>query len=668
MTDMAEQISNLADDFSAYSRWRSATMDAVTKLRSWLARHDVGDAQADLRLQYVLNRLRDDKLSIAFIAEFSRGKSELINAIFFSDYGDRILPSSAGRTTMCPTELMWQAGATPELRLLSIGSRAEQMPVSEFKRFPSEWEVTPLQTQSADALRAALARVSEVIRVPRSEATRLGFEIDPEGEKGLVPAEDGCVEIPRWRHAIVQFPHPLLEQGLVVLDTPGLNAIGTEPELTLSLLPSAHAVLFILAADTGVTQSDLTVWREYVHAGQGRQKGRLVVLNKIDGLWDGLREDAQIDAEIERQRASVSHTLGVAPSVVFPVSAQKGLVARINGDAELLGRSRLQALEKALTEDLLPTKQEIVRESTLGETDELVVQIQALLDARLRGVREQLKEITDLRGKNQSVIEYMMRKIRMEKGEFEEGLQKYYAVRSVFSNLTNSLLTHLGMDELRDETRRTREAMLQSTFSKGLRVAMEGFFGRLRGKLRRSNEEIGEITRMLDAMHKRFSTEHGLKLYTPEVFSTQRYEQELDRLENAFNRQFTSTLALVTTEKHNLTQKFFETVAAQARHTFEVANHDVEQWLRAVMSPLETQVREYQIQLKRRLESVKRIHQATDTLEDRVDELRQAEDAVLVLLNELAALNDGISSALGVASAAKAAETPTAGEAGVRVA
>ena len=78
--------------------------------------------------------------------------------------------------------------------------------------------------------------------------------------------------------------HPLLEQGLVILDTPGLNAIGAEPELTLSLLPNAHAVLFILAADTGVTQSDLSVWREYVNAGQ-RRDGRLVVLNKIDSLW-----------------------------------------------------------------------------------------------------------------------------------------------------------------------------------------------------------------------------------------------------------------------------------------------------------------------------------------------------------------------------------------------
>jgi len=64
----------------------------------------------------------------------------------------------------------------------------------------------------------------------------------------------GRVEVPQWRHALINYPHPLLKQGLVVLDTPGLNAIGAEPELTLSLLPSAHATVFILGADTAVIE------------------------------------------------------------------------------------------------------------------------------------------------------------------------------------------------------------------------------------------------------------------------------------------------------------------------------------------------------------------------------------------------------------------------------
>jgi len=647
MTDLTEQ-------FSAYGRWRGQASDAVARLRAWLARNDVGNAQADLRLQYLLDRLRDDKLTVAFVAEFSRGKSELINAIFFADHGDRILPSSAGRTTMCPTELQWHKGAQPELRLLPIRSRARQTPVSELKRYPEEWTVLALDSIDAPGLQAALARVGEIERVEVGEAQALGFRVDPAGDDGIRPDAEGRIEIPRWRHAVIQFPHPLLEQGLVVLDTPGLNAIGAEPELTLSMLPNAHAVLFILAADTGVTQSDLAVWRNYVQAGAERQRGRLVVLNKIDGLWDGLRDEARIEAEIGRQVDSVAATLGVEPAAVFPVSAQKGLVARIQGDEAVLARSRIPLLERALAEDLLPTKQEIVREDTLAETAEVAAATRSLLEARLAGLREQLQELTDLRGKNQSVIEYMMRKIRSEKDEFEQGLQKYYAVRTVFTDLANNLFAHMGLDAVRDETRRTREAMLESSFTRGLRNAMQGYFRSLRGNLQRSTEEIAEITRMLDAMYKRFSVEHGLKLTAPEGFSTLRYEKELDRLESAFNRQINTALTLVTTEKHALTQKFFETVAVQARQTFELANRDVEQWLRAVMSPLETQVREYQIQLKRRLESVKRIHEATDTLESRVEELVQGEEALRALLAELDTLEAAIADTLGVPGSAPA--------------
>ena len=39
-------------------------------------------------------------------------------------------------------------------------------------------------------------------------------------------------------------------------------------------------------------------------------------------------------------------------------------------------------------------------------------------------------------------------------------------------------------------------------------------------------------------------------------------------------------------------------------------------------------VREHQLQLRRRTESVKRIHRATDTLEDRIGELEQMDDIV----------------------------------------
>ena len=244
---------NLSDEFSAYGAWRGRIVDSITRLRAWLSRNELSDAQNDLRLRNLLNRLAEDKLVVAFVAEYSRGKSELISALFFSTYGNRILPSSAGRTTMCPTELQWSKGDSPEICLLPIETRNSGASVADLKPKRELWDITPLNVQAQSDLQAALARVCEVRKVPLQEAQDYGFLIDENDRDGMKPDEQGMVEIPCWRHALIRFPHPLLEQGLVVLDTPGLNAVGAEPELTLSLLPNAHALLFVLAVDNGVT-------------------------------------------------------------------------------------------------------------------------------------------------------------------------------------------------------------------------------------------------------------------------------------------------------------------------------------------------------------------------------------------------------------------------------
>ena len=637
---------SLAQQFAAYAEWRSQIGQSLDALRNWLGDNDLADAQSDLRLSQLAERLREDRLHVAFVAEFSRGKSELINAIFFADYGNRMLPSSAGRTTMCPTELMYDPAKPPCIELLPIETRANNASTSEYKRYPDEWESIPLNVESAEAMQETLRHVSEVTRVERAAAEKLGFSVDDESIEAFHTGEDGLVEIPRWRHAIINFPHPLLKQGLVILDTPGLNAIGTEPELTVSLLPNAHAVLFILSADTGVTQSDFAIWKDHVGAPEGRRKGRLVVLNKIDGQWDELKSEDEINAEIARQAQSCADILDLPLNQVFPVSAQKGLVAKINADASLLARSRLPELERALSEELIPAKQEIVRDSTESEFNELNMRTRALLESRLAGLREQLGELTELRGKNKGVVEYMMGKVRTEKEEFEVGLQRYYAVRSIFSTLTNRLFGHLGLDNLRTLTQTTRDAMQEATFSKTLSDAMASFFSANREALAKSKGEVEEIHKMMEAIYRKFSVEHGLKLGAPVTFSLLRYDKEIDRLEAWCDTHLNTMSQLLRHGKGHLTQKFFEEIALQVRRVFEHANRHAEGWLKAIMAPMETQVREHQIQFKRRLESIKRIHQATDTLEERIDELTHVEASLVNQIQALETLAKAIRRAL----------------------
>lgn len=369
----------LAQQFFAYSKWRTQLSEGLEAFRSWLSDHELSDAQIDLRIARVLEKLHEDRLQVAFVAEFSRGKSELINAIFFADYGNRMLPSTAGRTTMCPTELMYDPNKPPCIELLPIQTREASASISEYKRFPEEWKVVALDIESPESMQDALRSVSAVERVSPEIAKKLGFAFGDKESAAVPVAADGMVEIPRWRHAIINFPHPLLQQGLVILDTPGLNAIGMEPELTLSLLPNAHAVLFILAADTGVTQSDLAIWHEHISTSGGRKRGRIVVLNKIDSMWDELKSEEEIDAEITKQSNSCAWTLNLPSSQIFPVSAQKALVAKINDDKLLLKRSRLPDLEFALSEELIPAKQDIIHENTDAEFSDIYLRTHGLL-------------------------------------------------------------------------------------------------------------------------------------------------------------------------------------------------------------------------------------------------------------------------------------------------
>ncbi len=638
----------MLQDFQHYSAWRQAVVASLERYQAFVLANELADGASEQRIARALARLADDKLSVAFVAEFSRGKSELINAIFFADYGQRILPSAAGRTTMCPTELMYDPAFPPSIRLLPIETRARRQSTSDYRDDAGAWTVLPLDLSSATAMHDTFREVSKTRHVPVAEAQQYGLYDEADPDAASTQDADGLVEISLWRHAIINFPHPLLKEGLVILDTPGLNAIGTEPELTLNLIPNAHAVLFILAAETGVTKSDIEIWRTHIGPGAGR----VVVLNKIDSMWDELKSDSENDAEIARQQVSVAHTLALEARQVYPVSAQKGLVAKINGDQALLEKSRLLALEAALFSELIPAKKDIIRKQLSDDLQLLVGAQQAMVQTRLRDLVEQLQELKSLRGKNQSVVAHMMRRIDIEKKEFDASLVKLAGTRAVFARLSTELYTTLGVDIVQREIDHVRVAMEKSRFSTGLNDAVKIFFSALRDKLALSEAKIVEINAMMEGMYRKFSAEHALTLSMPMAFSLDRYYHDLQVIEAVYAKQF-GTATLLTTRRVVLMERFFDSIASRVRKSARPANADAEVWLKVIMAPLESQIRQHKGQLKHRLASVSRIHDATDSLEQKITmfeathaELEQrrselasvAGQVVVAMKSELAAL------------------------------
>src|SRR6185369_8533191 len=196
------------EQFDQHGTWRREFALRLKSLSQWLKDHDLLDAAVEERLRRLETQLRSEKVMVAFVAEFSRGKSELINAIFFAGYKRRIMPASAGRTTMCPTELGWDADVPPCLRLLPIETRLQSQPLMEWRAVPEKWTRVDLDVRNPAQLATAFEKVAEVRHVTRDEARALGFWHDDSPENNPMVNSEGSVEVPRWRHALINIAHP----------------------------------------------------------------------------------------------------------------------------------------------------------------------------------------------------------------------------------------------------------------------------------------------------------------------------------------------------------------------------------------------------------------------------------------------------------------------------
>ena len=627
------------EQFDQHGAWRREFGLRLKLLAEWMKDHELLDAGVEERLRRLETQVRADKVMVAFVGEFSRGKSELINAIFFAGYGRRIMPASAGRTTMCPTEMGYDADVPPCLRLLPIESRLLPQALMEWRMVPEKWTRVDLDVNDPHQLAAALEMVAETRLVTREDAQSLGFWHSQEPEDNPMVDAQGMVEVPKWRHALINIAHPLLKQGLVILDTPGLNAIGAEPELTVSLLPQAQAVVFILGADTGVTKSDMTIWREHLVVDADGTDLRLVVLNKIDTLWDALSSPAKIQAQIDRQRASTADILGIPITQVIPVSAHKGLVAKVTDDADLLVASCLPKLEEALGHGIMGQRQKILGSAVAVGISSLRTETGRVINIRRRDLAEQMMELKGLQGKNASVIKHMRVRIEQEEKEFDLSGGKIHAVRSVHLKLLRDVFDKLSGSALKAEMAQLNAALHQKGLKFGVKKAYADTFDRLRAVFERVQALCTEIQSMLAATFRQLNGEHGFSLQAPPVPQLAPYVQDLDMVERGHLQYLgiANTFRLAQTE---FADRLVRALATRLRTIHETALGDVELWSKTAAAQLDAQLRERRRNFTRRIEAIDRIQQATGGLGDRIHEIESQELAMTELESKLGELTN----------------------------
>jgi len=621
--------SNLSAQVEAYHNWKKQLMRQITQYRSWLQHNELLSDDVSQRLRRGLNLLIEDELTVAFVGEYSRGKTELINSLFFSAYGKRMLPSEAGRTTMCPTELFYDRKARKSyLHLLPVETRLSDASLHQLRGQAAAWRQVDLNPDDPDAMREALAQVAEVKSVHRDEARNLGFE-----EQMLDPdlSREQHVLIPVWRHALISFPHHLLERGLRILDTPGLNALGSEPELTISMLPSAQAIIFLLSADAGVTASDMTIWKEYIDTQDAdHSAGRFAVLNKIDVLWDDLHGDAHTQRSIQRVREQTAQQLGIAANDVIPVSAKQGLIGKVREDSALQERSQLPELENMIIDRILVQKETLISHNLVSDVMGMLQNNQAVIREQLTSLQAQ-KAALSQRHVDRPALRRLADKTQKDYDYYYRKLITLRSSRRLIQSQGDILAGMLSADAFEQHVEKTRARLEGSWTTMGMSRGMHYFFRVLENDFNHLMSEGRLAEKMVQSIYNRYNQDSRGQHLDPIPLRAGRHLIALRDLRQKADRFRRNPKSLLSGQSV-LIRRFFNTMVSEARQIHERACKDIERWPQETLLP----IMQYSMEQKRLLEhQIRRLREMANSVKTVHQELQDNEQARTDMITQL---------------------------------
>ncbi|WP_071873361.1 dynamin-like GTPase family protein [Atopomonas hussainii] len=621
-------MERLGQQVDEYLDWKRNLARQITRYRSWLENNRLNSPDTEAKLDHALRILRQDQLTLAFVGEYSRGKTELINSLFFADFGQRMLPSQAGRTTMCPTEIFFdQQAGRPYIRLLPIETRMTEANVAQFKRIPRHWVNMPLDMDNPDNMAEAFAQVARTKCLPAEQAIALGFDPDL-----LEPAADkpGHVQVPAWRHALVSLDHPLLRRGLRILDTPGLNALGSEPELTLSMLPAAQAVFFMLSADSGVTASDMQVWEQHLRPLYDEGQCTLfAILNKIDVLWDDLAGDVFVDNAIRLVQQATSRQLNLPMDCILPLSAKQSLLAKVRSDQALLSRSKIGNLENLLCDRIVAQKESLLQERVVSQVLRLSQNSQTALQRRVDQLEQQLSAITHSKHDTGNLLFEMTAKAKNEHAQHHRRLLSLKTNQRLLKRQGDLLQAAIRSTQTQGHVTKVKRNLNTSWTTFGINQAILHFFNSLEADLHNLQHEAELANKMVGAIYKRHNEENPLYAEDPPALSIDRSLRQLRQIRRQAD-QFRLQLKTLLTEQHTVTRRFINTLAQEVLRLHRRLRTEVDNWTRDALTPLLQHSLEHKQLLEGHLLELKRLSQQAHQAQHRSEQLQRYLD----LLNE----------------------------------
>jgi hypothetical protein len=244
------------EDYALRRRRGADILDHLAEVVSALG---VEAQEGGQQLRAVGRRARAGRFHVLLLGGFSSGKSTLLNALI----GEPVLPVKVNPCTAILTELVH--GDTPSVEVRFLDQR------------PSE------HLDPAAFLERYQLRTAELDRAGAEAADRFG-DVD---------------------RAVVSWPLPLLHNGVVVLDTPGLDDDEARTERTLDSLPEADAVIVVLNATRFLSDLERrTIRRHLLPLGLTNLFFPVTMVDLLDALSD------EPERDLEEMRVRARRILG----------------------------------------------------------------------------------------------------------------------------------------------------------------------------------------------------------------------------------------------------------------------------------------------------------------------------------------------------------------------
>ncbi|MCL6591708.1 MAG: dynamin family protein [Firmicutes bacterium] len=289
------------------------------------------------KLTTLQQRLQEGSFHLAVLGQFKRGKSTLLNALI----GETLLPAAVVPLTAIPTYIRF--------------SPIKQIKVSFYNHPPVEF---------------SSENPTEITRHLASFVTE---EANPHNRKGVSRVD-------------VYYPSPVLEKGVVLIDTPGVGSTYRHnTEMTLNFLPQCDAALFLVSADPPVTEVEL----EFLKTVQVKIKKLFFVVNKADYLTE-----TEKDSLITFLKSTLQENLDIGDGItIFSVSARQGVQAITSGNSDLWRQSGMEELTAHLVNFLAAEKNKVLKEAVTGKTIDTLAEALAQLELALRSLFMPLTEL-----------------------------------------------------------------------------------------------------------------------------------------------------------------------------------------------------------------------------------------------------------------------------------